>query len=181
MAQFIAFEKGVEVNGQTILSLVNAIPTGQERRLQILKKHGINPEPNSWYSQQGWLDAFKDIATDIGEHTLFMIGKAIPENAQFPPEINDLKIALMAIDQAYHMNHRKGEIGHYTLTEFDEKAKKAVIVCNNPYPSEFDRGIIATMVRRFKPKGSLNTAVTLDGSKESRKKGGESCTYNITW
>ena len=181
MAQYKAFQEGVEVNGQTILSVVTALSTGQDIRLQILKKHGIDPEPDKWYPQQAWLDAFKEISTVIGEHTLFMIGKAIPENAKFPPEINNLEIALKAIDQAYHMNHKGGEIGHYTLTEFDKKNKSATMECNNPYPSEFDRGIIATMVRKFKPEDSLKTEVVLDTSKETRKKGGESSTYKISW
>jgi hypothetical protein len=35
-----------------------------------------------------------------------MIGKSIPENAQFPPEINSIEAGLQAIDVAYHMNHR---------------------------------------------------------------------------
>ena len=37
MAQFIAFDPNVEVNGETILSVVNAIAVGQEGRLAILK------------------------------------------------------------------------------------------------------------------------------------------------
>ena len=181
MAQFKAFQDGVEVNGQTVLSVVNAISTGQEARLQLLWKHGIDPKPDKWYSQQNWLNAFKDIANSIGESTLFTIGKAIPENAKFPPEINTLESALKAIDMAYHMNHRGGEIGHYTLIEYDEKNRVAIMECNNPYPSEFDRGIITTMVRKFKPKDSLKNDVVLDTSKETRKKGANTCTYKIRW
>lgn len=181
MAQYKAFQEGVEVNGQTILSVITALPSGEEARMKILKKHGIDPEPDKWYSQQSWLDAFKEISSVIGEHTLFMIGKCIPENAMFPPEINDLKTALHAVDQAYKLNHRGGEIGNYTLTEFDEKNKSAVMVCNNPYPSEFDRGIITAMVRKFRPKGSFKSDVILDPLKESRTKGGNSSTYKIYW
>ena len=110
-----------------------------------------------------------------------MIGKAIPEHAKFPPQIDSLQKALAAIDMAYHMNHRNGEIGNYTLKEFDEKNRRAVMVCNNPYPSEFDRGIISTMLRRFKPSGSFKYDVTLDTTKETRMNGGERCTYLIQW
>lgn len=181
MAQFIAFDPNVEVNGQTILSVVNALPTGQESRLAILKKHGITPEEGKWYKQQSWLNAFKALSTEIGDKTIFAIGKTIPEHAVFPPQIDTLQKALSAIDIAYHMNHRNGEIGTYMLTHFDEKKREAIMVCNNPYPSEFDRGIITTMLRRFKPKDSYKYDVVTDLSKKSRVKGDDSCTYVVTW
>lgn len=181
MAQFVSFNPKVEVNGQTILSVVNALSAGQERRLGILRNHGIELEEDKWYSQQSWLNAFKEISKELGDRTLFMIGKAIPENAKFPPQIDSLQKALAAIDMAYHMNHRGGEIGHYTLLSFDEKKREAIMVCNNPYPSEFDRGIISTMLRRFRPKDSFKYDVVTDLTKETRMKGGESCTYIINW
>lgn len=181
MAQFIAFDPNVEVNGQTILSVVNAISVGQQTRLAVLKKQGITPEEGKWYKQQAWLNAFKAMSEELGEKTLFVIGKAIPENAIFPPQIDNLQKALSAIDMAYHMNHRNGKIGKYILKEYDEKKREAVMVCNNPYPSEFDRGIISTMLRRFKPKDSIKYDVLIDLSKESRMKGGESCTYIVKW
>ena len=176
MAQFIPFDKGVEVRGETVLSVINALEHGQDSRRKILQENGISkPESGQWYSQQAWLNGFKQISEEIGKHTLFSIGKAIPEHAQFPP-IENLKDALGLIDVAYHMNHRNGEIGHYNLTEFDESNRKAVMVCNNPYPSEFDRGIITTMLRKFKPADSFRYDVALDESQESRLNGGESCT-----
>lgn len=182
MAQFVPFQSGVEVSGEAVLALVNALEAGKTTRLKILSKYGIdNPHPNEWYSQQAWLDAFKEISETFGVHTLFAIGEAIPANAIFPPEINDLKKSLIAIDIAYHLNHRGGEIGHYTLTQFADDKRTAVMVCNNPYPSEFDRGIITTMTRRFAPRSSVIYDVQLDSSKETRLTGGDSCTYVVTW
>jgi hypothetical protein len=181
MAQYVAFDANVEVMGQTIISVVNALPTGQETRLAILKRHKITPQEGVWYKQQAWLDAFKEMATEIGDRTLFAIGKAIPEHAAFPPQIDNLQKALSAIDVAYQMNHRNGAIGKYTLTHFDEKKREATMVCNNPYPSEFDRGIISAMLRRFRPKDSFKYDVVTDVSAKSRLKGDDSCTYRVTW
>lgn len=181
MAQFIAFNPNVEVNGQTILSVVNALSVGKERRLGILKKHGIEPEEGKWYKQQLWLNAFSEIYKELGDHTLFSIGKAIPENAKFPPQIDTLQKALEAIDMAYHMNHRGGEIGHYTLISYDGNGRHATMLCKNPYPSEFDRGIISTMLRRFRPKDSFKYDVSTDLTNETRIKGADSCTYIIRW
>lgn len=182
MAQFIAFEEGVEVNGQTILSIVKALPVGQEMRSEILSAHGIgNPEAEKWYSQQAWLNAFKELSGTMGDKILFNIGESIPEYAVFPTAIDTLEKALKSIDQAYHMNHRGGEIGSYRVAMFNEKERKAVMVCQTPYPSELDRGIICTMLKEYRPASSQHYTVDLDTTTISRTKGNNSCTYNISW
>lgn len=193
MAQYVAFNPEVEVNGTTVLSFVESMDNGRDARRAILNKHGIDPGPGQWFSQQAWLDAFREVEETIGETNVFMIGKAIVDHAEFPP-MKDLEQALNAIDVAYHMNHRlhgqlmyestTGEmipgIGHYELRRFDSDARVAVMVCNNPYPSRFDEGIIAQVARRFKP-AFRNTHVERDDEAECRARGDESCTYVIQW
>ncbi len=195
MAQFIAYNKNAEVTGEAILSVVNAIPIGKDLRLKILRKQGIDPEPGKWYPQQAWLDAMKEIHDKIGKYNLLVIGKAIIQNAVFPP-INNLEEALKLLDVAYHMNHRidgrvlfnpeTGEIfegiGHYKLVEFDKEKREAVMVCDNPYPDDFDKGIIVSLVRRYKPEDSLvMEEVTIDETQETREKGADATTYLIRW
>lgn len=194
MAEFIAFNPKVEVIGGTVNAFVNSMNRGKEKRLAILEKHGITPKEEEWYSQQNWLNAFKEVADSVGEMNLFLIGVAIIENAQFPP-INNLEEGLSVIDVAYHMSHRldgqvlfnpetgeKGEgIGNYTLVEFNEKERMATMVCKNPYPSKFDEGIITAICRKYQPADSEKVIVKVDIEKERRTKGGESCTYIINW
>jgi len=180
MAQFKALAKGVEVNGETVLSVVNGTGVYRKKAIEILSKNGImDPQPGQWYSQQAWLDSFKEISETIGAKTLFAIGKAIPENAKFPPEINTIEKALSAIDVAYHMNHKGGEIGHYKFEPVSKNSGK--MVCNNPYPCEFDMGIIDAMSQKFKPEDSIMVFVEQDNSKPCRKAGADTCTYTITW
>lgn len=193
MAQFIAFNQDVEVNTQTILSVVNSMKLGQNRRLDILLKSGIDPEKEDWFKQQKWLNSFKVIGETLGQMNLFLIGKAVIDNAKFPV-INDLEEGLRGIDVAFHMNHRlNGQvmfdpvngkmlegIGHYDLVDFDAQNRKATMVCTNSYPSKFDEGIITQMVRKFKPKYALEK-IELDLTKESRLDGAESCTFLISW
>ncbi|NOU16972.1 MAG: hypothetical protein HOO91_05375 [Bacteroidales bacterium] len=193
MAQFVAFDQNVEVNKVTIMSVVNSMEKGKETRISILEKNGISIEKKEWYSQQSWLNAFKEIANTLGDMNLFLIGKAIIDSAKFPP-INNLEEALRSLDIAYHMNHRlngkvmfdsqtgtKTEgIGHYRLTDFNAAGKHAVMVCDNPYPSKFDEGIITQLVRKFKTTAATES-IKLNLTKETRIKGGHSCTYNITW
>ena len=194
MAQFVSFYPDVEVDGGTVLAFLNSMKRGQETRQAILAKHNIIAQEGLWYSQQAWLNAFKEVADTLGEMNLFLMGVAIIESAKFPP-MRGLEDALRSIDIAYHMNHRlHGEImfnpntgailegiGHYTLVAFDEKNRQAVYNCNNPYPSKFDEGIITEIVRRFKPADSTKHEVKLDISKERRSQGADSCTYVITW
>ena len=194
MAQFKAFNDKVEVNGQTVLSVVNGMGAFHNASLRILKENGIdNPVKDQWYPQQAWLNAFRKIHDSIGDSTLYTIGKSIPENAEFPPEIDDIYKALAAIDVAYHMNHRIGGsvmfdpatgtmlegIGHYQYEKVSDR--KVRIICNNPYPSEFDRGIITAMAEKFRPTDARSLKVQLDENEPTRKKGADSCTFMVTW
>ncbi len=182
MAQFIPFAPNVEVNGQTILSFANAMPPYKDNFLKVLSKNRLdNIDPEGWYPQKHWLNAFKEISEMYGFNTLFAIGKAIPESAKFPPEIRDLRSALNMIDVAYHLNHRGGEIGWYKLLNFDEKNLRAEMECKNPYPSEFDRGIITCLARKFKPREVSVVSVELDTSKPTRLSGADSCFFKIKW
>jgi hypothetical protein len=125
------------------------------------------------------LDSLQEISLKIGPKSLFAIGKAIPSNAQFPPDINTIEKALASIDIAYHMNHKNGEIGHYKLIKAEGRTAK--MVCDNPYPCDFDRGIIEAMAQKFKPADSIMAFVEHDDTQPCRKKGADSCTYLITW
>ncbi len=179
MAQFKAYSQDVEVNGQTVLSVVDGMGSFTLSANQILSQNGISdPKPGQWYLQQNWLNAFKEISEKLGPKTLLQIGKKIPENADFPPQIDDIDKGLAAIDMAYHMNHRNGEIGTYGFEKTGPKSAK--MVCTNPYPCEFDRGIILAMANRFAPQDAY-VKVEHDDSQPCRKKGDESCTYLVTW
>ncbi len=191
MAQYKAFEKGIFVNGQTILSFANGMGRYKELGLEILADYGLKDiVENNWYPMQAWLDAFKNIADEIGDATLFDIGVAIPDSADFPPKIAGIEEGLQAIDIAYHLNHSKngkdpmynnetGEmqegIGHYFFEKLSPNSAK--IIGDNPYPCEFDKGIITAMAHKFNPAAE----VTTDNSVENRKSGGKTSTYIIKW
>src|ERR1022692_5031734 len=92
MAQFRAFSNGVQVNGQTVLSVVKGMGALAQTGSDILARHGIKaPEPMAWYPQQAWLDAFEEISKSIGRRTLSQIGQSIPANAKFPPGIDNVE------------------------------------------------------------------------------------------
>ncbi|HET6345883.1 MAG TPA: hypothetical protein VFH51_13185, partial [Myxococcota bacterium] len=147
----------------------------------------INRE--AWYSQAAWLKAFEGIASSIGVQVLFKIGKNVPKHAVFPPQVKDIHAALQSLDVAYHMNHRKGGhpmfnyntghmmegIGHYKYEKRD-KSKEALMVCENPYPCDFDRGVIQGLAERFEAQVKV-----AHDTGPCRKKGENSCRYVVTW
>ena len=179
MAQFKAFAPKVEVNGETVLSVVDGMGPFKEKDLAILAEHGIkDAQPGHWYPQQAWLDVFKEIADKIGSGALTAIGKTVPANAKWPPQVDTIEKALASIDVAYHMNHRGGDIGSYRFESTGPKSAK--MICRNPYPSDFDQGIVYAVARRFAPKGAF-PSVKLDETAPSRKRGADACTFLIAW
>lgn len=178
MAQFKAYSPSVTVSGESVLAVVDGMGTFRETALEILGRHGIkNPQPGQWYNQQAWLDSFQEISQKIGVKTLYRIGLSIPETAKFPPGINDVEKALGAINVAYHMNHRGGEIGHFGFSK--TAPSKGTMTCRNPYPCDFDRGIIEAMANRFRPAGSIVKVQHEPGA--CRNTGADSCKYHIAW
>jgi len=197
--QFKVFEPGVEVNGPTVYSIVAGLGyfTNLSRRyfskvnIGTVVNKQLHIDMNGWYPQSAWLEAFKNIAEQVGDRVLYSIGLSVPENAQFPPWVVDIDTAIKAIDVAYHINHRKNGkplfdmntgtmsegIGHYGY-ERDRSGKNRIIsVSHNPYPCAFDRGIITAMARKFQSEAQI----THDDSKECRSHGAETCTYIVTW
>jgi hypothetical protein len=147
-------------------------------------------DPNTWFPAPKALKAFKEIAQNVGSSVQYQIGAKIPENAVFPPSVKDIESALAAIDVAYHMNHRKNGkplfdpatgkmtdgIGHYSSKRVPGK-NEIITVCDNPYPCEFDRGLITAMAKKFQ----ANVFVFHDDKAPCRTKGGVSCTYHVKW
>ena len=195
MAQFQAFEEGMEVNGQTIIAVVDGLGPSAALAMGYLEHAGL-PEiiagRDHWYPQQAWLDTFRAIADELGDGVLFRIGLTIPQNAVFPRGVHSVEGALASIDVAYHMNHRNrhGEvlydpsrpperrmlegIGHY---RFERKTPRiAIVVCDTPYPCAFDRGIVEAMARLF-----ASAQVSHVESAGCRKDGAPSCTYAVNW
>ena len=192
MAQFESFDDRVEVNGQTVAAVLDAMQGFTESARRFLAKSGIgDPLADAWYPQQAWLDAFREISETIGPTTLRAIGRSIPDNAAFPPGIDGIVAALASIDVAYHMNHRiegtplfdprtgamREGIGHYAVEQ--PGPSEVIVRCANPYPCDFDYGIVDAMSRRFKPKGSRVVIEHVEG--ECRKAGAERCNYRVRW
>ena len=196
--QFKPFEPGIDVYGSSLDAIVDAFKLFPSIALKRLVSHGIGNvnargevviDKEGWYPQSSWLAAFEGFAATVGTRALFQIGQNVPKHAIFPPAVNDIFRGIASIDVAYHMNHRKNGkpmfdpstgqktkgIGRYAMME--EGNRKIVSVCENPYPCDFDRGILTAIAVRFE----RTARVTHDDRAACRKSGMDSCTYQITW
>lgn len=172
---------GVEALGAAMKSVLDGMGAFRTRAIQIFKENDLEePVADNWYPYSKWVSTLQRIQEKIGHSTLFQCGKKIPEAAVFPPEINDVHSAVASIDLAYRMNVRGGTprvIGGYAYTKISDTSAK--IVCDNPLPCDFDRGVIEGSANKFKARGQSVKVVHEDGS--CRKKGGKSCSYHVSW
>ena len=106
-----------------------------------------------------------------------LIGNTIPKVAHWPLGVDSISAAMQTLDTAYHMNHRGGEIGHYAFSQKEENS--GMFTCDNPYPCDFDMGIIEGLSYLIKDE-NISIQITHDEG-ACRKDGFEDCVYWVTW
>jgi hypothetical protein len=192
-------EPGIEASGASIGAFVEAFKLFPSVISKKLVKHGIGKftakndidiDPNAWYPQQSWLTAWEEIANEIGPRACYQIGRHLPKHAPFPPTVTDIFSGIASVNVAYHLNHRKNGkpmfdlatgaklngIGNYGFQPSPGE-KKITCTVDNPYPCDFDRGILTEIATKFQPLARI----THNDAAPCRKKGADSCTYVITW
>jgi len=197
--QFKVFEPGIDVSGTVLAAVADGFRKYPTVAMKYLTKYGLTKNTSAkelqfdregWYSLEDWLAACESISNEVGINSLYGIGKTVPENAVFPPHVKDIHSAMGSIDFAYHMNHRKNGtvmfnpetgqmlegIGHYKMEPVPNE-NRIIMVCENPYPCDFDRGIISAMANRFEPLART----AHDNEAACRKNGADSCTYVVMW
>ncbi len=142
---------------------------------KLLQKFGMDEEikDGGFHSMISYLGLLHEVAKK--PNILKQIGTHIFTEAKFPPQISNFEQALGSVDTAYYMNHQnlKGEeIGHYKFEK--ESDGKLFMICDNPYPCDFDMGIILGIAAKFKTKIALEHS-----GEECRKDGANQCKYLI--
>jgi hypothetical protein len=162
-----------------------------EEDLGIADQNGlVQFELGKWYPLKNNLRAFYRIGREYGGTVLRQMAEATIKVAQFPPTVVDINSGLASIDVAFHLNHGVNNepmfslatgdmqegIGHYAARPVPGK-KQITCVCDNPYPCDFDQGLILAMARRFQPTATL----VHDNPAVCRSKGATNCTYSVIW
>ena len=183
MGEYEAFDPNVEAQGQTIRTVVNDAlarfsESYQQTAIESMAANGVeDPAPDEWYPQQAWLNTFEAIAEEMEPHILDRLGEQIPDAADWPTGISEVEEGLTAIDKAYQLNHRGGEIGYYRFDPINERTGE--VTCKNPYPCPFDRGLIRAVARRNAPVEAFVFVEELGDT--CRRTGDDICTYTVSW
>ncbi|HEX8700929.1 MAG TPA: hypothetical protein VF815_18940 [Myxococcaceae bacterium] len=170
----------IEVRGQGVLSLIDAMALFREHAQKILDSHGLTVvDDKQWYPLKRVLDALHLIEEKIGPNTLKAVGRNIPGRVLLPPNITTVEQALGTLDVAYKMNHRsQGYTGSYGYLALAPRSGQ--IISDSPYPCSFDEGLLEGVSERFRPRDSIWLRIEHDG-RGCRKNGAASCTYRVTW
>ena len=194
MAQFVAYRKDVEGNINLLAPYFNADTRGKEKRLEVFKKHGIDLNKQTIYPMQTILNYFKDLAQELGDMNLFLIGK-ISGHEMPGQDAKNFKELIEMANIVYHTIYTingkpmynpttkvfEQGLGSYTVQSFDENKKEMVIVSNTPFTSKSDEGLFTGLFEKFKPAHIQSFKIMLDITKERRAKGADSCTFIVTW
>lgn len=171
----------VEVKGEAIQAIVQAMALIQKRALKILAEHGMSPlESETWYPMAQLVEVTRRIQTEIGPNTMRAVGRKLNENIiPFPPHVRSLEDAMRFVNLSYQTFHRgRGRIGGYQYESLGER--KGRMTCDDPYPCDFDRGALEALGERFRPQDSLWVRVEHQ-AQGCREQGAHACIYDITW
>jgi hypothetical protein len=183
MAPYESFDEDVEVHGRTIIAVADDALSRfsdayRETAFDALADNGVDdPSADEWYPQQAWLDTFEVIAAELESHILDRLGEQIPDVAEWPSGVSSVEAGLWSVDDAYRRNHRGGDIGSYDFEVTGERT--GVMTCENPYPCEFDRGLIRAVARRYAPVESF--VVVEERGDGCRREGDDVCVYTVSW
>lgn len=196
MEQQFVIDPGIEVGGSAIGSIIDAFQQYPSIVTKYLVQSGIlsgkqsQIDRTAWYPLDKWLAVYHSIAKDVGVNSLYTIGKKVPEYVDIPPHVTDIRSLFATLNIAYHVGHRKNGVIMFDATtgktldgigkvtcDAPKDERKLTLTFENPYPCEFDRGLIHAFAMRFEAAAR----VVHDAAAPCRKKGGRTCTYVVSW
>lgn len=185
MVQPMSVAPDVEVNGEVVCQVAAGLrelsDDAETRGQEIIAENGItSPQSEAWYPLREWLDALEEIGATLGNEALTRLGRKVPEGVRWPPNVDSANGGFSTVNEAYQMNHRGGDIGYYEFRETDEREQ--TVVCANPYPCPFDKGIIEGTLRAFSHRFSYPPMAFIhETGEQCRMEGDERCEYIVMW
>jgi hypothetical protein len=171
---------GVEVQSSTAKALMDALGLLSQETRRILAQHGIPTlVQQEWYPIETLLGCLRDIRSQMGPYTLHSLGRLSAQHIAFLPTVGSFPVALASLHEAYQTRHRGQEnLGGYHAESHGGRAAR--IRCDNPYPCEFDQGLLESLFERFPPQEAfrLRCAHVPDGC---RTQGAPACLYHLQW
>ncbi|MDC1142001.1 hypothetical protein OAU50_02840 [Planctomycetota bacterium] len=144
-----------EVKGPGIISVQQAVLIKSVGR-EISARHGLAEIDNErWYPMQNVLNIYRDIREELGEESLYSIGRRIPYVVgKDPALLRNVESALVGLNTAYTTVNRGSDIGSYDFEKLGPDRFR--LVCNTPYDHTLDHGIIVSFVEKAKGRQVWN-------------------------
>ncbi len=180
MESLQVFDPGTEVSGRAMMALYSCMD--KEHIMPIMHKHGLSDkfDVDSWHPMQLWLDIFQEIIDQQGfQGTLNLvdIGHRYADTALLPEDVSTLDDAIIAVNDTYQLNHRSGYAGELSIVIMGDGQMQ--IIDHTPYPCDFTYGMLYGLASRFKKEG--RTPIVRHDDYSCRKRGDDTCTYDVTW
>jgi hypothetical protein len=165
-----------QVSGRAIESTLDQVMVVFRRRIEeALTEQGIDDvNSHRWYPVGQFADVLEMVERDAGEAVVRKLGAAIPESMDWQGSPVSVKEGLDALPDGYRTCHR-GLTGGYDMESSDENS--ATVVCETPYPPEFDKGVIKGTAERF---GAGFTKIE-ELNATPRASGETAHTYEVSW
>ena len=174
---FVCNDPNATVRAANVRATIDAFKLVPLMATRIIKKHNLNLvdlRPEKFVLVQSWLNALQEIQNEVGQDKLRAVGRAIVENADFPPHFVDAETMLMASNEIYQLNHR-GDVGRYVVTRMVDNRIR--VRCETPYPRMFEWGVIEGMTKNSKYKHPGKFDVEYEAGP---KTGSLTCTVYVT-
>lgn len=175
-SEFLALSPSAEVKGNAMLAIINGLMR-KDLAMNILAKHGLTDiAPERWYPEQSWLDAFSEIAAELGDAALYAIGRAIPPVMDLPKDITNVEDFIARLDEIYQAHHR-GNAGGYEAKMTGERSARIISV--NPRPCAYDMGFLTGLIEKY--NGRKPVTIKHEDDMCCRKHQFTECVYLLNW
>jgi len=166
-----------EVSDRIMRELGRQLRDMDERVNPILNKYGLlSPSEKTWHAHRDVLQMIREVASGNNDCDLYSTGAIVQACLGLSDIKGGVNMALAAVDDQYQSTHRGPDAGGYQLLKW--KCGTISVTCDNPYPCEFDRGMLESLLKRFAPSGIVPDIVH-DHDARCRDLGDHACTYKI--
>ena len=120
---------------------------------EFMTRHGLGTiSVDDWYPMQSYLSMLQDVRDELGEESLYSLGRAIPYVIDVDPALlRNVETVLEGVNIAYYSVHKGGDLGSYKVEKIGMDCYH--MICNTPYDHTLDHGILVSFIERAKARG----------------------------